>query len=416
MHTCKPTKIISLLVLVVVLTLMFTCVAAQPGDLAAQPGASYDENYSGFMPVCPDIDAPSAILIEYERGQVLCEKNAGERLHISAACKIMTSIIVIEKANMDAKVTISKESAEAEGSILFLEAGEKYTVENLLYAIMLGSYNDAANALAEFVGGDIKTFVNYMNNKVSELNLMDTHFTNPTGLFHEAQYTTAYDTAMIVKYALNNPEFNRIFSTQIKPLVSNNGTTKILKNQNKLFWSYDGVNGGKTGFNEKDKQTAITTASKGFQKLICVVLDTPESNLFTDSETLLNYGFNNFRRGILIQIGSPQKSIIIQEQEINLISINNIYYSHPVGENYVKNLNYDIAENLEPPIKKDRIIGTARYVLFDDTVIDINLYPDREINLPETVYSSLTKTFLENSFSLMKYSKNGKGIIIKLMI
>jgi len=344
----------------------------------------------------PDIKASSAILVESARGQVLYEKQSSRKLHISAACKIMTALVAIEKADLSSKVTISKESVDAEGSALSLEVGKKYSVEDLLYGIMLTSANDAAKALAEYVGGDINKFVVLMNNKAHELNMKDTHFANPTGLYDESQYTTAYDIALLMKYALSNPTFNRMFSIKAMPWVNGQGEVKILTNQNKLFWSYDGVDGGKTGFNEKDRQTAITTATRGNMRLISIVLDSPENSVFEDSAQILDFGFDNYKTSILVSKDSPQKTIQIGDKEINLVSISDVYYTHPIGESYIKSFECTTIPDLNPPINKNSVVGTARYVLNDNTVISIDLYPDTEILPPEDFRSSIKKVITEN--------------------
>lgn len=346
----------------------------------------------------PETAAPSAILIETKRGQVLYHKQPTLRLHIPVANKIMTALVVLDKVqDLSAKVTVSKESVEAEGSALSLEAGEKRTVEDLLFAIILTSANDAAKALAEFAGGDTEKFVALMNDKAHELNMTDTWFTNPTGLYDENQYTTAYDTALLTKHAINNyPAFNRMFSYQAKPWTTQDGQVKILTNSNELFWSYEGVDGGKTGYNNKEQQSAITTATKGSQRLLCVVLDAPENSVFTDSVKLLDFGFNNFRTSVLVPKGYPQKTHTIGEKEVNLISREDVYYTHPIGNNYIKSLEFIISQDLNPPIGRDQVIGVAKYVLDDNTVIDVNLYPDIEIPLPENRRSRITRIMEEN--------------------
>ncbi|HHW31859.1 MAG TPA: D-alanyl-D-alanine carboxypeptidase [Clostridiaceae bacterium] len=344
----------------------------------------------------PEIKAKSAVLMESKRGQILYGKSPDTKLHISAANKIMCALVVIESTKLDAKVTISKEAVDTQGSTLNLEVGEKYSVEDLLYAIMLTSANDVAIALAEYVGGDIAKFVDMMNTKAYDLNLKDTYFTNPTGLYDENQYTTAYDMAMLIKYAISNPTFNRIFATSLKPWVSAGGKSTVLKSQNELFWSYDGVDGGKTGYNVPELQTAITTASNNNLRLICVVLDSPQSSVFVDSTNLLNFGFLHFRTGILVKKGEPLQSVTIGDQIVNLISSTDIYYTHPIGESFVKSFDVKIINDLTPPIQKNMIIGTARYILQDNTIIDINLYPDREISPPQSLYSVISSKVSEN--------------------
>lgn len=346
----------------------------------------------------PEIESPSSILIETERGQILYEKNSNEPLHISAASKIMTVLVAIEmlKDDLKSKVTISKESVEAEGAALKLIVGEKYSVEDLLYAITLVSANDASIAIAEYVAGDIQKFVDLMNRKAKELELNDTHFTNPTGLYDENQYTTAYDISILISHAINNSTFNRIFSSKSRPLTSGSGKVSIMVNQNNLFWEYEGIDGGKTGFNNKDQQTVITTATRGNRRLICIVLDSPEKAVFEDSKKLLNHGFDNFRKGILVKKGEALESMVIAGKTINLVSTNDVYYTYPIGENYITNYEVTIANNTVPPIKKSVSIGSAKYTLVDNTVIHINLYPDTEIYEPEDFKTIAKKKLMEN--------------------
>jgi len=386
-----PRALALIAALIIVVQISYASFEASSTDLSLQNPARKPELQSNV----PDIKASSAILLESARGQVLYEKQPQRKSHVSFVCKIMTAIVAIEKCKIDAKVTISKESASSEGSVLNLEGGEKYTVEELLYAVLLTSANDAANALAEFAGGDIDKFVDMMNSKARELKMNDTRFKNPSGLYDESQYTTAYDTSLLIRYALNNPIFSRIFSTKARPMTIGS-STKVLVNQNKLFWSYDGVDGGKTGYNDKTHQAAVTTATRNGQKLICIVFDSPEDIIFKDSTQLLNYGFDNFKTGLLVPKGQSLKVIQVEGKDINLISINDVYYTYPIGDNYIKSIEFRIKDNINLPVLKDHILGSVRYLLKDGTVIDIDLYPDREILPPESILSKGIRKLTEN--------------------
>lgn len=353
---------------------------------------------AGNLYVEPDIEAVSAILIESGRGQVLYAKNSDVRLHISAACKVMTALVTIEKqgGSLNSDVVISKESVDAEGSALNLVVGEKYSIENLLYAVILSSANDAANALAEYVGGDIESFVAMMNDLAARLNLKNTHFSNPTGLYDETQYTTAHDVAMLIKYALTNPTFNKIFSTKSRPWINPDGSTSILVNQNTLFWAYNGVDGGKIGFNNEGQYSVITTATRNNQRLISIVLYGPKDSVFEDSQKMLDYGFNNFMTGVLVRKGDVLKTISIGDTDVNLISIADVYYTYPIGQSYIKDLVVNVTKDLAPPIKKNFSVGTAKFVLMDDTVIDVSLYPENDINPPEDRWTKALNKLKEN--------------------
>lgn len=343
----------------------------------------------------PEISAPSAILVEAESGQILYSKDIQQSLHISAACKLMTVLVAVENADLYSNVTVSSDSVGMEGSALSLEVGAKYQLDDLLYAIMLTSANDAAIAIAEHVSaGDIHKFVEMMNATAARLNMTNTHFTNPTGLLEDNQFTTANDISLLIKYAINNPAFNEIFSVKVRPWYSTGNDAKILTSSNKLFWGYDGIIGGKTGYNKKEQQTIISTAKRTNMTLICIVLDAPENTMYTDASTLFDYGFQNFRKNTLVYKGEVLKTATLDNNEINLVSQSDIIYVHPLGESYIKE--FSATADLKPPIKKAIPAGSAEYILKDGTAVKLSLYPETEIVPPEDFKTSARKKILEN--------------------
>lgn len=343
----------------------------------------------------PEISAPSAILVEAASGQILYSKDSQQPLHISAACKLMTVLVAIENAELYSNVTVSSDSVDAEGSALSLEVGAKYQLEDLLYAIMLTSANDAAKAVAEHVSaGDIGKFVEKMNATAAKLNMINTHFTNPTGLFEDNQFTTASDISLLIKYAISDTTFNKIFTVKVRPWYGTGNVAKILTSSNDLFWGYDGIEGGKTGYNKKDQQTIISTASRNNMKLICVVLDSSDKTMYTDSTALFDYGFQNFRKNTLVYKGEILKTAELDGNEINLVSQSDIMYVHPLGESYIKEFN--ATADLKPPLKKTIPAGSAKYILQDGTVVSIVLYPETEIIPVDDFLTSARKKVLEN--------------------
>ncbi len=385
--------------IILVLCILFSSIGFFPGavmadNVAAQAGTGEGTVDSGMLFDLSAIKANSLILTEVDRGQVLLSSNSDEKLHISAACKLMTILIALENGDMNSNVTISKESVEAEGSALSLVVGEKYTLEDLLYAIMLTSANDAAKAVAEFISGDSAGFVSKMNETAARLKMNDTHFSNPTGLYDEEQFTTASDISIMIKYALSNSSFKRLFSARARPWTHQDNTTTILTSPNKLFWSYSGIDGGKIGYNKKEQQSLITSATRDGMTLICIVLDSPEESLFTDASSLLDIGFGEFRKSILVNTNDRLDTIDIDGNEIDLIALEEVYYIHPDGESYIKDLNISTDANL--PIKKTKIAGTATYTLTDGTTIDIALYPESEILPAEDFLTSARKKVMEN--------------------
>jgi len=343
----------------------------------------------------PEISAPSAILVEAETGQVLYSKNAGEKLHISAVCKLMTALVAVENSDLNAYATVSAEAAGKEGSALNLEVGSKYMMNELLYAIMLTSANDAATVVAENVSsGSIEKFVNKMNETALKLSMSNTHFTNPTGLMDVYQYTTAQDISALIRYAVKNTTFNEIFTTKVRPWYNPGEEAKILTSPNKLFWGYSGIEGGKTGYNNKEQQTLICTASRADINLICIVLDAPEAKLYTDAQTLLDYGFGNFWKSTLVTKGEILKTTELDGNEVNLISQSDMKYIHPIGEDYIKE--FTATADLKPPLKKMVPAGSAKYVLEDGTEINIGLYPESEIVPPDDLMTKINKKIQDN--------------------
>ena len=344
----------------------------------------------------PNTDADSIVLLESFRGQVLYQKNENDLVHAAIASKIMLAVIVLENVELDSKITISTEAAETKGSSLNLIVGNKYEVEDLLYAIMLTSVNDASIALAEYVGGDVENAVNMMNAKATKLNMSNTNFVNPTGLFDDNQYTSAHDLSILIKYALNNSTFKQIFSSKAR-LWTNMDETQVLINQNKLLFGEDDfIAGGKIGYNEISSQTAITSAQRNDFYIVAIVINSPQDSIYEDTKNIINYGMNNFKRSIIVSKNAPIHNIMVNNTEIKLISKSDIYYTHPIGEYFVNNVKFIIDKDINLPVSSTKEIGIVKYTLEDDTIIDINLYPKTSIELPDDNITTIINKLKEN--------------------
>lgn len=349
---------------------------------------------SGTVPA-PEITAPAAVLVEVETGQTLYYKNPQLPLHISAANKLMTVLVAVENGDLFSNVTISSDSVDTEGSALNLTVGQKYLLSDLLYAIMLTSANDATVAVAEHISaGDIGKFVDLMNKTAEKIGMTNTQFVNPTGLYDEEQYTTAEDIAKLVRYAVKNSQFNTIFTTKVKLWYDKGSEGKILTSSNNLFWAYDGIRGGKTGYNERDKQTVVCTAVRTNLQLISVVLDAPEKTMYSDTTSLLDYGFNNFWKSTLVSKNDVIKTVEYEGKQVNLVSQSDIMYVHPIGESYIKE--FEATADIKPPLKKTAAAGSATYILADGTEVTISLYPDSELVPSEDLKTSIQKRITEN--------------------
>ena len=246
------------------------------------------------------VSARSAILIEQETGRVLYEKDAYTQRRIASITKIMTAIIAIESGKMNETVKISGNAAGTEGSSLYLKEGEKITLENLVYGLMLRSGNDAAVAIAEEVGGSLEGFVTLMNQKAEEIGMSHTVFMNPHGLDdHENHLSTAYDMAILTQYAMDNDTYRIISSTKVhKAPNATEDWDYVWRNKNKLLTSlYSDSTGGKTGYTKRAKRTLVSTAERDGMTLIAVTLDAPDD--WNDHISMFNWGYSNYELTLL---------------------------------------------------------------------------------------------------------------------
>ncbi|NLW02317.1 MAG: D-alanyl-D-alanine carboxypeptidase [Clostridiaceae bacterium] len=348
----------------------------------------------------PSLEAISALLVDARRGQVIYSKDADEHVKTPLANKLLAALIALEKSAADAMVTASKEAVNVEGATLELTVGEKYSVRSMIYAILLTGANDAAKAIAEHVGGSEAGFVQLMNEYAARIGMTDTRFTNVTGLYDEGQYTTARDIALLLRTALANAEFNRVFSTQAKPWYDENRTV-LLTNANNMFWSYEGTDGGILGYFDPSVQSIVTSATKNSMRLICILVEVPAEEAYTESAQLFNYGFENYRYGTLVAAGSVQKSVVIGDETVNLIPTADIHYIYPRGQNYIKNVSINVDEaKLKPPVTKNSIVGIMTFTLMDDTVITVELYPDKEI-LPKKTEAQILRERMKENMELI---------------
>ncbi|MGM7635431.1 D-alanyl-D-alanine carboxypeptidase family protein [Bacillus sp. Hm123] len=227
-------------------------------------------------PAQANTSAVSAIVMEQQSGRVLYAKDPHEVMRIASITKIMTAIIAIESDKLEEKVKVSKRAVLTEGSSLYLKKGEKISLEDLVYGLMLRSGNDAAVAIAEHVGGSKEGFVFLMNEKAKEIGMKNTHFANPHGLDDSEKHrSTAYDMALLTRYAMKNAKYREIAGTEKYRVKDPSGEwDRIWHNKNRLLTEkYEYCTGGKTGYTKKAHRTLVTTATKGDMDLIAVTLD-----------------------------------------------------------------------------------------------------------------------------------------------
>lgn len=344
-----------------------------------------------------ELNARIALIYDRASGRVLYEKNGDKQTPMASTTKIMTAIVVLENTNLKDIVTIDSKSASIGGSRLGLKKDDKVTINDLLYGLMLRSGNDAASALAIYVGGSIQNFADMMNNKAEELGLTNSHFVVPHGLDNEGHYTTAHELAKITDYALKNETFKKIVSTS-NTTISINGNLKQINNTNKLLNSVSGVYGVKTGFTNGAGRCLVTAWEKNDMDIITVIIGADTNNLrTTDTKKLIEYVEKNYELvnikeiieeefekwkkintgRIFVEKGSKNSvELLLEEMNfenmiINKTDINKI------------DIKADILYSLKAPIKQNEIIGTLEVLVDGENISTLEIYNKEEIRKKE---------------------------------
>ena len=306
-----PRKLIALLLCTL------TLLPARAQTVSGRP--QYQTAEAALPTVSLDIStsAGSAVLLDASGQTVrtLWEQNADKRRGPASTTKIMTALVAAEKMPLSAKITVPKEAVGVEGSSVYLTEGEVFTLEELLCCTLLESANDAAVAVAVAVGGSVEDFAAMMNEKCAELELIDTHFTNPHGLDDDEHYTTARELGIIAAAALENEALKKIFSTYKMTVSAPEGGSRLLINHNRLLKSIDGCIGVKTGYTKSNGRCLVSAAERDGLRLIAVTLD--DGNDWHDHTLMLEAGFEAYERVSLCEytnIALPEITVTEGEQ------------------------------------------------------------------------------------------------------
>lgn len=310
----------------------------------------------------PNIKTPSisswyAVVMDCESGRVLFEKDSKKVVPMASTTKIMTAIVAIENSSLKEIATISKKASSVGGSTIGLREGQNLTMEELLYGLMLQSGNDCAIAIAEHIAGSVEKFMMMMNSKAFDIGAFNSHFITPHGLDADGHFTTAYDLALITKYALNIEFFAKIVSSKNVTLNGAMGTRKF-NNINKLLWSYDGADGVKTGYTGKAGKCLVSSASHNGKRIICVVLNSPLR--WNDSKKLLEYSFKNFENGIMLNNSDYCKKIPVtmgEEKELTVGFSDTLTVPITVEEKDSLSIEISLPDTINAPVYKDMQVG-----------------------------------------------------------
>ena len=311
-------------------------------------------------------NAKAAILIDPDSKKILYEKNIHDELSIASLTKMMGLILIFEKIDAGEvkysdKVIASKNAASMGGSQIWLSEGEELTVDELLKGIIMASANDGIVAMAEYIGGSEEEFVKMMNEKSKELNLLHTHFKNPTGLDEKGHYSSAYDLAIIASELMKHKDVFR-YTTLYEDYLRKDTDNKFwLVNTNRLLKSYKGVDGLKTGMTDNAGYCMAVTAKRDNMRILAIVLGEKEGKIRNiETANLLDYGFNNYEMVTIKNKNEKIGEITFDKSVPNKIDITldeDICVIHKKGEEKKKYKSEVKLKNLYLPIKKDDEIG-----------------------------------------------------------
>ena len=324
------------------------------------------------------IQAPSAILMEKQTGQVLYEKNADERLSPASVTKVMTLLLIVEdieagRLSLEDTVTASARAASFGGSCVYLEQGEKMSVHEMLKCIAVVSANDCAVAMAEHLCGTEQLFVERMNRRAEELGLQNTHFTNCTGLFEDAEhYTSARDVALMSRELIRHElikDYSTIWMDSIR-----NGSFE-LTNTNKLVYWYEGCTGLKTGFTNQAMYCLSATAERNGVEYIAVIMhgdSIDERN--GDATVLLNYAFANFTLcPLYTEAGLPPVPVELGKAESVPVTVGGEPYVLVPKSGGRPEYGVSLPKSLTAPVREGERLGTLRVQLGGETVAELPL-------------------------------------------
>ena len=352
-------------------------------------------------------DAVSGILIEANSGRIIYEKEKDRQVAVASMTKMVAQIIILEnieagKIKWDDVITVSKNAEEMGGSQIYLQQGEKMTVEDLMKGISMASGNDATVAMAEVISGTEERFVKLMNQKVKELGLKNTAFKNCTGLDEEGHYSSAYDMAMIAReLVVNHPEILR-FSSMYEDYLREDTPNKFwLVNTNKLVRFYEGADGLKTGHTDAAQYCLAATAKRKGVRLIGIVLGVPNSKVRnTQAMQLLDYGFNNVKQRVLKKSGEVVSTLKLDKADISEIQVkikdDLVVVENLDGEEH--KYTYDIViDDVKLPIQANTVVGKIKVKEGKNVVSTMDLIVDKKVE--KLSYLDLFLNSLLNIFS-----------------
>lgn len=343
--------------------------------------AAFSFSISGAAHANSATSAASMALLEVSTGRILYQKNPNVKRPMASTTKIVTAITVLENVKAGDTVTVDKRAVGVEGSSIYLEAGEKITVLDLLYGLMLQSGNDAATALAIYTAGSVEGFAKLMNKTAKNAGANNSNFTNPHGLHDDNHYTTAYDLALITCYAMKNPLFKDIVSTkQHKAPWANREYGRVIVNKNKLLSSYSGCDGVKTGFTKKAGRCYVSSATRDNMQVVSVVLNC--GPMFEDCARLMDAAFAEYKMTTVLEPHNYIGEIPVTNSKATSVKVcteRECKYPLKADEQYSIFRKYDIPSSLTAPISRNSAVGAMKIYLGNQLLFTEKIYTIEDV-------------------------------------
>ena len=363
-----------------------------------------------FVPDAPELNLKSYILIEPNTNTIIAEFNSDSEIQPASMTKIMTSYVVADQIannliSHEDQVLISEKAWKMEGSKMFIEAGKKVSVSDLLKGIIIQSGNDASVAIAEYAGGTERGFVDLMNAYAQSLEMTNTIFKNSTGLPDENHFSSARDLATLTKNLINN--FPDIYALYKEKQFTFNDIKQL--NRNKLLWRDDSSDGVKTGHTSSAGYCLVGSAKRGEMRLITVVAGSSSDNSrFLDSQRLLEYGFRFYATQKVLNANEEYKSINIWggvEKYLGLGVAEDVFITLPRTSFKDLVVNYNYNNNIQAPIEAGQKIGTLEIMSNEEVVLSTNLVALKAIKA-KGFFGRLWSKFVLWIFSLFGMTEN----------
>ncbi len=314
-----------------------------------------------------DVSAQYCCMIEPHTKQIVYEKNAYTHHSMASTTKIMTALVALEKNTQNDIVTVSRNASFQEGSSLYLKAGDKIKMEDLLYGLMLNSGNDAAVAVAEHISGSVEAFADEMNRKAVEIGAFDTCFKNPNGLDAKGHFSTAYDMSLIGAYAMQNDKFREIAGTKSSTAeLVNSGIKLYFSNHNKLLKQYEFANGIKTGYTKATGRCLVSSAEINGMDFVICTLNAPDD--WNDHKRLYEHARSEYERRAIIKKGQFLKNIYIDGENVGIVSAEDVEITMKKNRRFEGDVVVNLYEDISFPIESGEVIGVCK-LIDDDTIV-----------------------------------------------